>query len=123
LSVPALVTAVVLLAVIVAAGRRPDSTWPGFAAWTLAGFLSAFASISLGIGLLVLPFAVVAIVAAARVGVRPAVGFIAGAGLVGVLVWSLNVGDRESADYSGWLGGGVALALASTLAFAWRRRI
>lgn len=121
--IPAVVVALVLAAVIVTVGGRPGATWGSFAAWTLAGFLSTLASISFAIGLLVLPLAVVAIAVASRLGVWPGVlGFVAGAGLVGVLVWALNVGEGDGPSYTSWLAAGLALALASTTAFASVRR-
>jgi len=79
--------------------------------------------VSFAIGLLVLPFAVLAILVASRFAVWPAViGFVGGAGLVGVLVAALNAGERDSPAYGSWLVVGSALAAASIAVFAvWRR--
>jgi CBS-domain-containing membrane protein len=80
--------------------RRDRSGWGAFSGWVLAGFLSGFATISFAIGLLVLPFAAIAIVVVSRFGVWPAfLGFAGGAGLVGVLVSVLNFGEPSGPDY------------------------
>lgn len=124
--VTTIVIALVLAAVVgdaVVRGERGRPGWGAFAGWLVAGFLSGLATISFAIGLLVLPLAVVAIAVSSRFGVWPAIGgFAGGAGLVGVLVWALNVGESDSPSYTSWLAGGAALALAAAAGFAaWRR--
>jgi hypothetical protein len=120
------VTTIVVVLLLLAVGieaivrqRRGVSGWASFAGWALAGFLSGLATISFAIGLLVLPFAAIAIIAVSRFAVWPAfLGFVGGAGLVGVLVSALNFGEPSSPDYYSWLATGLALAAASVIAFA-----
>jgi hypothetical protein len=99
--------------------RHGRSGWVSFGGWALAGFLSGFSTISFAIGLLVLPFAAAAIVVVSRFAVWPGVvGFVGGAGLVGVLVSALNFGEPSGPDYLSWLAVGGTLAAASVIAFA-----
>jgi hypothetical protein len=125
MSTPAFVVLVLLAAVFArSAGRarRRRSGWGVFLAWVLAGFLSAFASVSFAIGLLVLPLAVVAIVAASRLAVWPEVsGFVGGVGLAAVLIALLSLGEPDG--YGAWFALGVASAVAATVAFAALRRV
>ena len=95
--------------------RRARSTgWLAFSSWVVAGFLSALATISFAIGLLVLPFALLAIVGASRRSVWPAgLGFISGASLIGVLVSASNFEEESSPDYYSWLTVGLVIAAAS----------
>ena len=70
--------------------------WGWFAAWAGAGFLLAFSFIgAASIGLLVLPFAGLAVWAIARASPprAAAFGLLSGAGLVCLLVWALNTGS------------------------------
>jgi hypothetical protein len=121
--VTTLVIALVLAAVIVESSRRRGRGWGAFLGWCGAGLLSALATISFAIGIFVLPFAVVAIAIASRFGLWPAaLGFLGGVGLVGPLVSALNVGERDSSSYYGWLAVGSVLTLASALSFAAFRR-
>ena len=91
-------------------------------AYRVAGFLSALATISFAIGLLVLPFALLAIVGASRRSVWPAgLGFISGASLIGVLVSASNFEEESSPDYYSWLTVGLVIAAASAAAFVTAR--
>ena len=119
--VTTIVISIVLGAVLVQAlrRRRVDSRWATFAGWVLAGFLSGLSSISFAIGLLVLPFALVAIVVASRVSAWPAgLGFVGGIGLVGILVAVLSFGEQSGPDHDRWLLFGVVLTAVSIAAFA-----
>ena len=110
------VAAVLFEAVVRRRARRTG--WLAFSCWAVAGFLSAFATISFAVGLLVLPVALLAIVGASRLSVWPAgLGFISGASLIGVLVSALNFGDESSPDYYSWLIVGFVIAAASAAAF------
>ena len=119
--VTAIIILIVLAAILVEAvlgGRAPRAGWLAFISWMIAGFLSAFGTISFAIGLLVLPFALLAVVGASRLSVWPAgLGFIGGAGLIGVLVSALNFGEQSSPDYYSWLVAGSVIAAASVAAF------
>ena len=98
--------------------RGRGSGWVAFSSWGVAGFLSALATVSVAIGLLELPLALLAIVGAARLAVWPAgLGFVSGAGLIGVLVSALNVGEASSPDFHGWLVAGLIITAASAAAF------
>lgn len=120
------VTAIIILIVLAvvlfeAVGRRraPRTGWLVFGSWAVAGFLSALATISFAIGLLVLPFALFAIIGASRFSVWPAgLGFISGASLIGVLVSALNFGEESSPHYYSWLIVGFVIAAASAAAFS-----
>ena len=120
--IPTILIVIVLAVVLVEdliRRRRPPARWAAFAAWLVAGFLSGLSTISFAIGLLVLPFALVAIVAASRLSFWPtAVGFTAGVGLVGLLVAALNFGEPSSPDLYGWLAAGAVMTAASVAAFA-----
>lgn len=109
--------AVVLVEALVR--RRGRGTgWLAFSCWGVAGFLSALATVSFAIGLLVLPLALLAIVGASRLSIWPAgLGFFSGAGLIGVLVSALNVGEESSPDFHGWLIAGVVVTGTSAAAF------
>lgn len=71
--------------------------WKGFVYWAVAGFLAAAALLSLmSIGLLLLPFAAVALFLTARrfpIGVDT-IGLIAGFGLVAMGIGLLNLGNH-----------------------------
>ena len=112
-----IVLALVLLEELLRRRSRP-ARWTAFAAWLVAGFLSALSTISVAIGLLVLPFALVAIVAASRLSTWPtAIGFVGGVGLVGILVSALNFGEPSSPDYDSWLVVGAVMTASSVAAF------
>jgi hypothetical protein len=119
------VTTIVILIVLVmvvvdarARARGHGAGWLAFSSWCVAGFLSALATISLAIGLLVLPLALLAIVGASRLSVWPSgLGFTSGAGLIGVLVSALNLGEGSSPDYYEWLIVGFVISASSAAAF------
>jgi hypothetical protein len=97
-------------------------SWIAFAAWTLAGALAVFAFLSgFSIGVFVLPFALLALAAAARVagGGAGLLGLPAGAGLVFLLIAALTYDLEDSAP---WLLAGLAFVAASGAAFAGVRR-
>jgi hypothetical protein len=97
-------------------------SWLAFAAWTVAGALAVFAFLSgFSIGVFVLPFAVLALAAAARVagGGAGLLGLPAGAGLVFLLIAALTYDPGDSAP---WLLAGLAFVAASSAAFAAARR-
>jgi hypothetical protein len=99
-----------------------SSGWRWFAAWALAGALVAFAFLSAAsIGLFVVPFALVALVLAARSGAggREMLGMVAGAGLVSLLIAALNVGEGAAP----WLLVGLGLVTAGIVAYAAARRL
>jgi hypothetical protein len=71
--------------------------WGWFAAWAGAGFLLAFSLVSAAsIGLLIVPFALLALWAILRASPPrwTAFGLVSGAGSVGVLIWVLNRDSR-----------------------------
>ncbi len=97
------------------------SGWRWFAAWALAGALSALAFVSMfSIGLLILPFAGLAIFLTARRSPNgpEILGAVTGAGLIGLVVWLLSQGEWDATP---WLVGGVALTAAGILAYATAR--
>jgi len=113
----------VLVAVVAYAlarrGQAPARRgWPWLALWAAAGALFAFSLLTgLSIGLLVLPFAVGALFAAAHVApAAEAWGLGAGLGAVLVLVGTAGAGG------GGWTVAGVAAAAASLGAYVLLRR-
>jgi hypothetical protein len=121
-----LILIVLAVVAIEAAAHKGQSRvgWIAFGVWAAAGFLSALATSSFALGLLVLPIALVAIVGASRVSVWPsALGFFAGIGVFGLLVASLNIGEGRSSDYYGWLALGIVLVGAAAAAFSRTRRV
>jgi hypothetical protein len=120
--IPAMIILFALAAVTIATPLRGSSRhvgWWAFTAWAVAGFLSGISTISF-IGVLLWPFALAAILGAARLSVwPPALGFLCGTGLVGVLVFALNVGEGSSSrSYYSWLLGGCSIAAAAVVTFA-----
>jgi hypothetical protein len=92
--------------------------WGWFAAWAFAGALSALAFVSLfSIGILIAPFAAVAIFLAARRSPDgpEILGIVTGAGLIGLVVWILSRGEWDATP---WLVGGVALTASGVVAYA-----
>ena len=88
-------------------GRRRRTGWRWFSLWMVPGFLSAFATLSFAIGLLVLPFAVAALVLAARLSAgAEMLGLLPGVGAMCFLIAALNVG--ESMAIAGWIAAAVA---------------
>lgn len=87
-----------------------------------AGFLAAFATISFALGLLVLPFAVVAIGLAARVAPGwEALGLLPGIGAMCLLIVVLDVRhERFDAD---WLAAGLAFVAGGVAAYAATRTL
>jgi uncharacterized membrane protein HdeD (DUF308 family) len=120
------VTTVVIVFVLASVGfealtrrRRLRAGWPWFAAWAVAGFLSTFATVSFAIGLLVLPFAVAAVVAVSRAAIWPeSLGFGAGVGVAAMVVAALNLGEPQADAYVLWLLAGVALLAASSAGYS-----
>lgn len=126
------VTTLVLIAVFVAVvvvtardGPPRRTGWPWFSLWILPGFLAAFATVSFALGLLVLPFAVVAIAFAARFAAgAEMLGVLPGIGVMCFLIAALNV--REGAPLASWLIAGSALVVGGVGAYVgarthWRR--
>ena len=98
--------------------RERNARWIAFSCWALSGFLSALAAISFAIGLLVLPLALIAIVGASRLSVWPAgLGFISGAGLIGVFVSVMSLDDESGHAYNSWLIISLITIAASVAAF------
>ena len=94
------------------------SGWGWFVAWALAGALTAFALAALlSIGILIFPFAALAIFLVARSSpsATEALGLVTGAGLIGVVVWVLSRGEW---DATSWLLGGIALVVSRVVAYA-----
>ena len=95
--------------------------WLVFAAWVLAGALVVFSLLgAASIGLLILPFAGLAIFLTARRSPNgpEILGAVTGAGLIGLVVWLLSQGEWDATP---WLVGGVALTAAGILAYATAR--
>ena len=98
--------------------RRTKETrragWSGFAAWCLAGALFTFSLLTgFSIGLFLLPLVVAALYLAARSApdFRAALGFVAGIGVILLILASIN-------NFSiGWLIPGVALGAAAFASF------
>ena len=91
--------------------------WRWFAAWALAGALGAFTLAAvLSIGIFVAPFAALAIYLVARRAAGPEMfGAVSGAGLIGLLVWALSLGEW---DATWWLVAGLALVAAGVVPYA-----
>ena len=97
--------------------RRRRSGWAWFWAWLPAGFLGALATLSFAIGLLVLPVAVVAVVAAARfASSAETLGLLPGIGIACILVAALGADDEARA--LPWWFAGWAFAAAGMLLYA-----
>lgn len=89
----------------------PGTHWPWFAAWSAAGAALTFSFLAgLSIGLFVLPVAAVLLVWVARRAPRPAdaLGFVAGVGVLLVVVAFLNRAGN-GVDPKAWLVAGVSL--------------
>jgi hypothetical protein len=110
----------VLMGVLVEAAvvrRRRRTGWAWFWAWLPAGFLAALATLSFAIGLLVVPVAVVAILAAARFASgAETLGLLPGVGLTCFLVAAVGA-DDEGRALEWWLAG-AAFAAAGMLLYA-----
>ena len=126
------ITTLVLIAVFVSVvlgaardGRPRRTGWRWFSLWVVPGFLAAFATLSFAVGLLVLPFAIVAVVLAARFAAgAEMLGVLPGVGAMCLLIALLNVG--EASPLTPWLLAGTALVAGGILAYAaavarWRR--
>lgn len=120
------VTGVILvaaLAVVVILGiwrePGPHGGWIWFCLWALPGFLAALSVLSFAIGLLVLPVALISIVAAARFASgAETLGFLPGIGAMCVLVGVPGVAD-DTATRS-WFLAGAVFAVAGAVPYAWR---
>jgi hypothetical protein len=113
----------IVLAVAVMTQREPPPTRRriAFAAWVVAGFLGAFATISFAIGLLILPLALAAIVGAAVLATRAEVlGLLPGIGAMCLLVVALDIDEGRIAD--SWLASGLALVAGGGAAYSLARR-
>jgi hypothetical protein len=90
--------------------ERRRAGWSGFAAWCLAGALFTFSLLTgFSIGLFLLPLVVAALYLAVRSApdFRAALGFVAGIGVILLILASIN-------NFSiGWLIPGVALGAAA----------
>ena len=118
----------VVAAVLVATGDRQGGRgWRWFAAWCAAGAAFTFSFLTgLSIGLLVLPFAAVALIAVAvrSPHVAESIGLVAGAGLVVLLVGALNWGaDQRGADPVPWLVAGLAVTAVSAAGYQLARHL
>jgi len=114
--------ALLILAFVLALRQQRDSGrgWRWFAVWCVAGALFFFSLLTgLSIGLLVLPFAAGALVFAAVQAPHlvESFGFLAGFGLVAVLVAGLNRGD-EQVNPTSWLAAGLGLTAVAVSAYA-----
>jgi Zn-dependent protease with chaperone function len=98
LGILALVAAAILGLVTGRSQAAPPPRWQGFVYWAVAGFLAAGALLSLmSIGLLLLPFATVALFLTARrfpIG-ADAIGLVAGFGLVAMGIGLRNLGNHR----------------------------
>jgi hypothetical protein len=109
----------VLLAVAVAAANRDRAGgrgWRWFVAWTVAGAVFSFSlATGLSIGLLILPLAALVLLAAAFFAphTREGAGFIAGIGIVALLIAFVGTGDPR-----GWLATGIVLISAMFCTYA-----
>jgi hypothetical protein len=121
--------ALLLTAIAIVALRDRDGGhgWPWFAAWALAGGLFFFSFLTgLSIGLLLLPLVTGAVLFVATRAPHAAegAGFLAGVGLVTVLVAVVTLGD-EHTSAAAWAAIGTALTAAGIAvhALANRRRL
>jgi uncharacterized membrane protein len=95
------------------------SSWRWFFAWSLAGAALTFSFLAgLSIGIFVLPFAAVLLVWVVRRAPRlpDAFGFVAGVGMVLVLVAFLNRAS-DGVDAMAWLLAGVSLNGVALVAY------
>lgn len=121
--VPVPVTTVVLVAVLISLilvaatdGRRRRHGWPWFWLWALPGFLAAFSTLSFAIGLLVLPFALVALVGISQFSAgAEMLGLLPGIGLMNLLIAALNVG--EGTTIWTWSAAGVVFVAAGVMLY------
>lgn len=122
--IPVPVTTIVLVAVFIPLilvtatdGRRRRGGWAWFALWAIPGFLAAFSTLSFAIGLLVLPFAVVATVGVSRFSAgAEMLGLLPGIGLMSLLIAALNIG--EGSTLWTWSVAGIAFVAAGGLLYA-----
>jgi hypothetical protein len=117
------VVLVIVLAAAVAPRREPTGgrRHVAFAAWVVAGFLGAFATVSFAVGLLVLPFAIAAIIGAAALATRAEIlGLLPGSGAMVLVVAALTVADGRAAG--SWFATGFAFVAAGVVAYTFARR-
>jgi hypothetical protein len=96
-----------------------------FLTWAVAGFGMSFSFVTgFSIGLLILPFALVALVLVARRSPHwaEASGFLTGIGWMLLLIAGIHVGD-ESLDPHPWFYAGVSFTLAGVGAFVLLSRL
>jgi uncharacterized membrane protein len=115
------------IAIVIRRDREGGHGWPWFAAWSAAGALFFFSFLTgLSVGLLLLPLVTVAVlfVAARAPHAAESAGFLAGVGLVIVVVAALTLGD-DSSSAAAWLALGTAITTAGLTAYALasRRRV
>jgi multidrug transporter EmrE-like cation transporter len=115
---PALLIAAVALAL--SRQREGGRGWRWFTVWCVAGALFFFSFLTgLSIGLLLLPFAAAALIFAAVSAphLPESFGFLAGVGLVVVVVAGLNWGE-EHLDSARWLAVGLAITAGAVGAYS-----
>jgi hypothetical protein len=104
----------------------PRRGWRWFGAWTGAGALTVFALLTgFSIGLFILPFAVVALVAVWRRtrGGWEALGILVGAGAIALLIAAIHADpDNRGLDPVPWLVAGLLLVGAGAGGYAAARR-
>jgi hypothetical protein len=115
---PALLIAAI--AIVIRRDREGGHGWPWFAAWTLAGAMFFFSFLTgLSIGLLLLPAVAGAVLFVATRAPHAAegAGFVAGVGLVTVVVAGLTWGE-EHTSAAAWLASGAAITTAGVATYA-----
>jgi hypothetical protein len=96
---------------------RRDAAW--FALWALAGALTAFSALSMGIGLLTAPLALASLVGLAHwAPARAAWGVLSGAG---ALCFGVGIGNPDHGLTAELIAAGAALALAGGAGYVWSR--
>ena len=95
-------------------GRKTGWLW--FSLWIVPGFLAAFATISFALGLLVLPFAVAAVLLVARYAKGfEMLGLLPGMSPMCFLVAYIAAGDGR--PFASWIVAGSALFFAGVAAY------
>ena len=117
---PALLATAVLL--VLSRDRDGGRGWRWFGIWATAGAAFTFSFLTgLSIGLLLLPVVAATLLFAALGSphLTETTGFVAGAGVVAVLVGALNWGeDQSGVEPAPWLLVGLAAATAAVFAYA-----